>query len=188
MHHARYDRGQGYCTFNGLVIAAHAALAAGANKVLILDLDAHCGGGTHSLIMDNPRIWHLDVSVDPYDSYECGGIGRTSLDIVGSADHYLATISRRLQACAAQRFGLCLYNAGMDPHEDSPDGSLPGIDEQVLQERERLIFSWIRAQDVPIAFVIAGGYVKTPRMSEARLVALHRLTLQAATQVRSAPS
>src|SRR5262245_13069774 len=48
LHHARRDQGFGYCTFNGLVIAAEAALAAGAGDVLILDLDSHCGGGTHS--------------------------------------------------------------------------------------------------------------------------------------------
>jgi acetoin utilization deacetylase AcuC-like enzyme len=49
LHHARHGRGAGFCTFNGLAIAAHAAIAAGAGSVLIVDLDAHsadgCGGG-----------------------------------------------------------------------------------------------------------------------------------------------
>jgi acetoin utilization deacetylase AcuC-like enzyme len=47
LHHARRTRGAGFCTFNGLVLAARAAFDAGARTVLILDLDAHCGvGGT----------------------------------------------------------------------------------------------------------------------------------------------
>lgn len=50
LHHARCGSGAGFCTFNGLVIAAREALAAGAGSVLILDLDAHCGGGTASQI------------------------------------------------------------------------------------------------------------------------------------------
>jgi acetoin utilization deacetylase AcuC-like enzyme len=54
LHHARRAYGAGFCTFNGLAIAARAAMAAGARSVLILDLDAHCGGGTHSLISDEP--------------------------------------------------------------------------------------------------------------------------------------
>src|SRR5689334_9107515 len=41
-HHARANEGAGFCTFNGLVIAAREALTAGAKSVLILDLDAHC--------------------------------------------------------------------------------------------------------------------------------------------------
>jgi acetoin utilization deacetylase AcuC-like enzyme len=56
LHHARRERGAGFCTFNGLVIAAREALTAGARSVLILDLDAHCGGGTRSMIQDDPRI------------------------------------------------------------------------------------------------------------------------------------
>ena len=47
LHHAGRDRGAGFCTFNGLVLAARAALSEGAARVLVLDLDAHCGGGTH---------------------------------------------------------------------------------------------------------------------------------------------
>jgi acetoin utilization deacetylase AcuC-like enzyme len=183
LHHARHDRGHGYCTFNGLVIAAKAALAAGAGDVLILDLDAHCGGGTHALIADNPHIWQVDVSVDPFDHYEPGP--RTTLDLVGSAKDYLVTIERRLQEARARRFGLCLYNAGMDPHEDCPTGALPGIDDQLLQARERTVFAWCREHGLPVAFVMAGGYVQPPRMDEARLVELHRLTLQAAAQVAS---
>ncbi len=45
LHHARRSSGAGFCTFNGLVLAARAAQAAGAESVLVLDLDAHCGGG-----------------------------------------------------------------------------------------------------------------------------------------------
>ncbi|HUZ83270.1 MAG TPA: hypothetical protein VMU66_01150, partial [Gaiellales bacterium] len=43
LHHAAADHGAGYCTFNGLALAALEALDAGAQSVLILDLDAHCG-------------------------------------------------------------------------------------------------------------------------------------------------
>jgi hypothetical protein len=38
---------------------------------------------------------------------------------------------------------------------------------------------WARAQAVPVAFVLAGGYTG-PRLSREELVALHRLTVRAA--------
>jgi acetoin utilization deacetylase AcuC-like enzyme len=183
LHHARRGRGHGYCTFNGLVIAAKAALAAGAGDVLILDVDAHCGGGTYGLIADDPHIWQVDVSVDPFDHYEPGA--RTTLDMVESAQDYLATVERRLRESQARRFGLCLYNAGMDPHEDCPEGALRGIDNHLLQARERTVFAWCRERGLPVAFVMAGGYVQPPRMDEGRLVELHRLTLAAAAQAGS---
>lgn len=115
LHHARRNRGEGFCAFNGLVIAAKSALAEGARSVLIIDLDAHCGGGTHSLVTDDPRMWQLDVSVDDFDDYTPAE--RTTLDHVNSSEEYLPTIGQRLEAFASskQAFGLCISNAGMDP-------------------------------------------------------------------------
>jgi acetoin utilization deacetylase AcuC-like enzyme len=120
LHHARRGSGAAFCTFNGLVIAAREALAAGAGSVLILDLDAHCGGGTAALIQDDPRIWQIDVSVTDYDGYSSSG--RVWLDIVQQGAEYLAAVQRGLDEADRRgpRFGLCLYNAGMDPR------SLPG--------------------------------------------------------------
>jgi acetoin utilization deacetylase AcuC-like enzyme len=178
LHHARRDRGAGYCTFNGLVLAARAARAAGAQRILILDLDAHCGGGTYALIGADPDVWHLDVAVHPFDAYDPGA--RATLDLVTRAADYLPAIRARLADLAAQgpAFDLCLYNAGMDPYAGCPNGGLPGISEDILADRERLVFAWCRERRIPIAFVLAGGYIGN-RLPAAGLVALHRLTIAA---------
>jgi acetoin utilization deacetylase AcuC-like enzyme len=175
-HHARADRGAGFCTFNGLVIAAHEAFAAGANSVLILDFDAHCGGGTASLIANEPRIRQVDVSVNGYDNYTPSK--RSSLNIIEDAGEYVPTIVRRLSELdsAGIDFDLCLYNAGMDPHEGCWIGGLPGITKATLAEREKTVFDWCRARALPVAFVPAGGYASFD-LDEAALVELHRLTL-----------
>jgi acetoin utilization deacetylase AcuC-like enzyme len=181
LHHARRGRGAGFCTFNGLVIAARAALAAGAGTVLILDLDAHCGGGTASLIRDDPRLWQIDVSVNEYDEYPPSD--RAWLDVVRDGSAYLAAVRTALDEADRRgpRFGLCLYNAGMDPHEGCPTGGMPGITREVLAARERLVFDWCHGRALPVAFVLAGGYVG-PRLHESGLVELHRLTLTYAAE------
>jgi acetoin utilization deacetylase AcuC-like enzyme len=183
LHHARHERGAGFCTFNGLVIAARDALSAGARSVLILDLDAHCGGGTASLIADEPRIRQVDVSVSGYDSYP--STERAMRTMVGASSEYLSTVERTLHEVGRQghEFDLCLYNAGMDPFEECPTGGLAGITGQILAEREAMVFEWCAAHQLPIAFVLAGGYVG-PGLDEAGLVSLHLLTLSAASQTR----
>ena len=40
LHHAKFDHGEGYCTFNGLVIAAIRARDLGAQRVVTIDFDA----------------------------------------------------------------------------------------------------------------------------------------------------
>ena len=179
LHHARRARGAGFCTFNGLVLAARAALDAGARTVLILDLDAHCGGGTHELIHGDQRIWQMDVSVDAFDRYK--PIGNNQLEMVYDGSRYLPTIKRKLTWLEreAPRFDICLYNAGMDPFWGCPIGGMRGVTQKVLSDREVAVFSWCRMRGVPIAFVLAGGYLG-PELERAGLVALHRLTLEAA--------
>jgi acetoin utilization deacetylase AcuC-like enzyme len=179
LHHARRARGAGFCTFNGLVLAARAALDAGARTVLILDLDAHCGGGTHELIHGDERIWQMDVSVNAFDWYE--PLGNNQLEVVHDASRYLSTIERNLTRLEreAPRFDICLYNAGMDPFGGCSIGGMEGVTQKVLRDREVAVFSWCRMRDVPIAFVVAGGYLG-PELERAGLVALHRLTLETA--------
>ena len=181
LHHARRGAGAGYCTFNGLVVAAQEALAAGAKSVLILDLDAHCGGGTASLIGEQPGIWQWDVSVADYDRYERSE--RCRLQLVQSGDAYLGEIDNSLRQVAqsGQHFDLCLYNAGMDPFEGSSDGGLAGITRELLAAREQLVFDWCRQRGLPVAFLLAGGYIGE-KLDAPGFVELHRLTLLAAAR------
>jgi hypothetical protein len=58
-------------------------------------------------------------------------------------------------------------------------GGLAGIDELILAQRERIVFEWCRRRKLPVAFVLAGGYIG-PRLAQDKLVALHRMTLSAA--------
>ena len=177
LHHAKAGRGDGFCTFNGLVLAARAALRAGAGRILVLDLDAHCGGGTHELLEHDERIVQLDIAVDAYDAYVPGS--PWTLDLVGRAADYLPTIERRLDARADEHFDLVLYNAGMDPFEGCSVGGLAGIDHEILADRERLVFARARGAGWPVAFVLAGGYADSEH-TRRELVDLHRETIAAA--------
>lgn len=178
LHHARRDRGKGYCTFNGLALAAYHALRSGASSVLILDLDAHCGGGTHSLIEWEPGIRHADVAVDLFDRYTPHSDNH--FEFVRDAERYLPAVRELLADLEGSgSYDLCLYNAGMDPHEGCAEGGLSGITAEMLAERERMVFAWLRERGIPVAFVLAGGYV-SPQLSQEHLVALHRLTVESA--------
>ena len=117
LHHAKAGRGDGFCTFNGLALAARRVLAAGEARILVLDLDAHCGGGTHELLGDDPHVLGLDVAVHAFDRYRPAA--RWSLDLVSHAAEYLPTIERRLDALAGERFDLVLYNAGRQSSVES---------------------------------------------------------------------
>ena len=178
-HHARRDQGSGYCTLNGLAVAAY-ALADHCKNILIIDLDAHCGGGTHSIIKDHPQLWQIDVSVNDYDQYTPAL--RCQLSIETEANRYLKTVWKCLKQAEEEwpHFDLCLYNAGMDVHEDCANGGLAGFDEFIISLREEMVFQWCAERRIPVAYCLAGGY-KGKRLSQKKLIDLHRLTILSAT-------
>jgi acetoin utilization deacetylase AcuC-like enzyme len=181
LHHAGRGSGAGFCTFNGLALAARAALEAGARRVLILDLDAHIGDGTLDIVRDWAQVTHVDITVSAWGA-PAGDPSRSSHDEIRSAGDYLPTLERRLAALDSSAFDLCLYNAGMDPHEDCDIGGLEGMTNDVLREREHTVFAWAARAAVPVAFVLAGGYIGG-LLSRPALVALHRMTIAAAAAV-----
>lgn len=181
-HHAMRDSGNGFCTFNDIAVATMDALDAGASHVLIVDLDAHCGGGTHDILHGKPRIHQLDIAVNEFDRYRPLADG-WSLDLLTDPAVYLPTLERRLGDLLVEspRFDLCIYNAGMDPFERCAIGGLPGMSWTILRDREEMVFSWCSSLGLPVAFVIAGGYTGL-FLQQDELVDLHRLTIEAAAR------
>ena len=142
-----------------------------------LDLDAHCGGGTHELLGGDHRVRILDVAVDPFDFYAPGR--DNTLDLVGCAEAYLPTLPRRLGELEGEAFAVLLYNAGMDPFERCQIGGRQGMTAELPAERERTVFRCCRERRLPVAFVVAGGYTNRG-FTGPELVALHRYTIAAA--------
>ena len=61
-HHAFADRGEGFCIFNDIAIAANELLARGnASKILIVDLDVHQGNGTASIFSEDDRVFTFSM-------------------------------------------------------------------------------------------------------------------------------
>jgi acetoin utilization deacetylase AcuC-like enzyme len=180
LHHAKKNFGAGFCTINALVVAARLAVQEGASRILIVDFDAHCGGGTASLLTNNDPIEQIDVSVSSYDSY-------TPSDTIklwmADGATYLDSINTALSSVMdPSSIDVVIYNAGMDPHERCSTGGEKGITTQVLRQREQMVFSWANTHAIPVAFVLAGGY-SGRNLTRGELVDLHRLTLEAAASL-----
>lgn len=156
LHHAATDHGAGFCTINGLAIASLVALQNGAKTVGILDVDAHCGGGTFEILGDNPLIRIGDVSTNGYDTWRSGQ-ERHKLEITSDPEMYLNVVAEMLEHIG--RVDLLLLNAGMDPAQGGGAGSTRGFTSELLEQRELLVAEWCERTNTPVAFVLAGGYV-----------------------------
>ena len=181
LHHARAEEGAGYCTFNGLALGALAAIDAGAATVGILDVDAHNGGGTFSILGSNPQVRFADVSVNTYDQWSPTD-ERHHRVTADTADEYLTAVEEAL--AHLDGVDLVIHNAGMDPHEGCGTGGKPGINNPVLAERESLVAQWLQRTGTPAAFALAGGY-RGSGLDLDGIVDLHLLTVDAFASIAS---
>lgn len=147
-HHAGYKSGEGFCTFNGLMVAAAQLIAGGVGKVGILDCDAHYGNGTDDIIKklgyerEVINFTRRPGLVIPFPDYA---------EAIYDTLHDWARASR-----AENKVGVVLYQAGADPHINDPYGGSYTSEE--LRARDALVFSTCKALELPIVWNLAGGY------------------------------
>ncbi len=164
-HHAGYAAGGGFCTFNGLMMAAAVLIHEGnVGQVGILDCDEHYGDGTDAILH---RI-HLKSRVKHYSA-------GAKWDQASQAESFLRQLPAIVESFAS--CDVLLYQAGADPHVDDPLGGWLTTDE--LAERDRLVFGKVRRIGLPVAWNLAGGYQKPLR----RVLDIHDNTLQACANV-----
>lgn len=163
-HHASYDLGGGFCTFNGLVVAAQAVRREGlARRVGILDCDVHYGNGTDSIIR-KLRLGHIQ-------HYTYGH--RDAMR--ASAERWLEDLPRLMQSFA--RCDVLLYQAGADPHIDDPLGGV--LTTAQMARRDKLVFEAASRMGIPVVWNLAGGY-QTPLRN---VLDLHDNTARAFVEV-----
>ncbi len=159
-HHAGYARGGGFCTFNGLIVAARRMCSRFGIRVGILDMDQHYGDGTQEII-DRLQLpiphWSLG-SIDGVPDFRRGG--------------FVSMLSALFGGC-----GLVIYQAGADPHVNDPLGGRMTTDQMKL--RDRTVFNLFDRMGIPVVWNLAGGYQEPIE----KVIRLHTNTVDEALRV-----
>lgn len=148
-HHATWRTSGGFCTFNGLMVAAVKLLQAGAKKIGIVDCDCHYGNGTQDII-DRLKLHDqvLHYTFGEEDNYNPDWKGDER------ADAWLRRFPKILEQFA--ECDITLYQAGADAHAEDPLGG--GLTTEQMIERDCLVFDFFVDNRIPVAWNLAGGY------------------------------
>lgn len=65
-HHARPERGMGFCLLNNVAAAAAHARTRGVSRVLIVDWDVHHGNGTQEMFWRDPNVLYTSTHQFPF--------------------------------------------------------------------------------------------------------------------------
>ncbi|MCU4390555.1 histone deacetylase [Acinetobacter courvalinii] len=174
-HHASYESGAAYCTFNGLALVAKQYPE---KRIFILDCDQHGGDGT--AIFTNRMTNLINFGIFGI-RFGCKASERSLTRYIhpkqGNFDLYREAIFEAFQYASRWEADLMIYQAGMDCHQHDKYGSR-WLTTELLFERDRIVFDMAKKMKIPLLFVLAGGYQALDD-----LVPLHVNTFKAANEI-----
>ena len=170
-HHAGYNHCGGFCTFNGLMVAAHKMIAKDV-AVAIVDCDRHFGDGTQDIIERlklEDRVPHWTYGRDVPSGFHWSDFEQQIRRFINDFAEQSALSGRVL-----------LYQAGADVHVNDPLGPGPtkGMTNDDMRQRDRLIFTLCRDLKISVAWNLAGGYQRDQQGGINRVLELHRATME----------
>ncbi len=166
-HHATRAAYGGSCYLNNAAIAAQALWASGAERVAIIDIDAHHGNGTQMIFYDRADIWYGSVHVDPgagwfphYAGYaderggDAGEGANRNLPLApGTGDEgWLAAVDSLCTEAAGHGADAVVVSLGLDAAESDPESPLRVTEDGYRQAARRI------AALAPAVLIQEGGY------------------------------
>jgi acetoin utilization deacetylase AcuC-like enzyme len=171
MHHAMSFGGRGFCLINDIVIALRKLQKE--NKIQtawVIDVDAHKGDGTAEITKMDKSIVSLSLHMKEGWPLDSGSVRDPwfipcNIDVgidVGEEGVYLSKLKSALKELEDNypRADLAIVVDGADPFEADlleSTNKLKLSKEQLL-ERDRIIYEFLKARNIPQAYVMAGGY------------------------------
>jgi acetoin utilization deacetylase AcuC-like enzyme len=161
-HHSFADRGEGFCVFNDIAIAANELLFTGEiKKAMVVDLDVHQGNGTAHIFAREDRIFTLSFhgarnypNRKPPSDLDVGFPDGTSDKV------YLDTLYDTLPGLLdAEQPDLVFYLSGVDILASDKLGRL-AVSLAGCRERDRFVFQCCKDRALPVAVSMGGGYSK----------------------------
>lgn len=159
-HHSFADRGEGFCVFNDIAIAARELLYTGEiTKAIVVDLDVHQGNGTAKIFADDPRVFTLSFhgaknypNRKPPSDLDLGFPDGTG------DDEYLAKLYELLPGLLDEvRPDIVFYLSGVDVLKSDKLGRL-ALSIQGCKDRDRFVFQTCKDRSLPVAVSMGGGY------------------------------
>lgn len=159
-HHARVDRGAGYCVFNDVAVGARIVQRESERRrVLVIDTDVHQGDGTAAIFAGDDTVFTFSIHGDANFP---ASKATSDLDVAlprgtGDAQYLDALRAGLATAFARGEPEFVFFLSGADPFVGDKLGTL-ALTKAGLAERDRFVLGELRARRLPWVTVLGGGY------------------------------
>lgn len=170
-HHAFADRGEGFCVFNDVAVAARVlqrdpstrpgSFRAGqpVRRIAIVDLDVHQGNGTAAIFAGDPSVFTFSMHGDKNFPFrkETSDLDVPLADGTGD-EEYLSLLQTHLHdVLNRHQPDFVFYLAGADPFEGDRLGRIK-MTIDGLKRRDEIVMEACTRARLPVAISMSGGY------------------------------
>lgn len=178
-HHAFHARGEGFCIFSDIAVAADVLLRTYPDivqNVLVLDLDVHQGNGNAVLFQSRPEVFTFSLHCrDNYFSKK-EVVGDLDVELPTNCNDatYLATLHHWLKRIQnktrhhtynshnhrlkrQQPFDFIFFQAGVDILKEDRLGRM-ALTRDGVTRRNQMVFQFAADMDAPLCITMGGGY------------------------------
>ena len=158
-HHAHADRGEGYCVFNDIAVAARYLIKNNlTEKIAIIDLDVHQGNGNSSILKNDPEIFIFSMHGEKnYPFVKVPSHLDIALPTGADDDLFLANLKIGLDEVKKFNPTFIFYQMGVDPLKEDKLG-LMNLTFEGLKKRDEMVLSYAKDHQIPISLALGGGY------------------------------
>lgn len=180
-HHAFKEKGEGFCVFNDIAIAANYLIHSNKfNNILIVDLDVHQGNGSASIFNGQGQVFTFSMhGAKNYPFRKEASHLDIGLPDGTEDDAYLKILFNILPRVIDQhRPELIFYQAGVDILTTDRLGRL-SVSREGCRKRDKYVMEICRKNKIPLVVTMGGGY--SPQLSH--IIEAHANTFRTATEV-----
>ena len=179
-HHAFADRGEGFCVFNDVAVAARVLQRDHhARRIAVVDLDVHQGNGTAAIFKDDASVFTFSMHGEknfPFKK-EVGDLDVALPDGTGDDDYLAALRVHLLTVLTRHRPDFVFYLAGADPFEGDRLGRLQ-LTIDGLRTRDEIVLRSCAKAGLPVAISMSGGYAN----DIGAIITIHANTIRTAAK------
>ncbi len=165
-HHASPGSAEGFCVYNDIAIAYHELIHQGllktADKILIIDIDAHHGNGNAAAFMENKNVTLLDIYNNDVYPRTLATKNRVNIGVAlhtgATATDYLPALEKALGKLNGN-YRLAFVVAGTDVLATDPLGGMK-LTLADCFTRDKMVVEKLRALSIPMVILSGGGYSK----------------------------
>lgn len=180
-HHAFKEKGEGFCVFNDIAIAANYLIHSNKfNNILIVDLDVHQGNGSASIFNGQVQVFTFSIhGAKNYPFRKEASHLDIGLPDGTEDDAYLKILFNILPRVIDQhRPELIFYQAGVDILTTDRLGRL-SVSREGCRKRDKYVMEICKKNKIPLVVTMGGGY--SPQLSH--IIEAHANTFRTATEV-----